>query len=184
MMFHRCELINLQHEQENSEHLCTASLLNLKQAQQQAPIMDSYDDEISLNNTYRMTGKGRINSPLNLRASRSMEHRAPTDAQLRLFPAYEPDNESKDDGDTDSYDAADGAEFDNRDEEASLSSDDEDHYKNSSSNSCQSYSRHLQYLQEDATALIKYVNHTGNKLLKVAERRKVAEDAHKVMLAL
>ena len=114
-----------------------------------------------------------------------MEHRAPADAQLRLFPAYESDNEVTNNEDTESCDATDAAEVDNQDEEASLSSDDEDHHKDSSSNTgYQSYSRHLQYLQEDASAFIKYANHAGNELLKVVERRKVAEDAHKVMLAL
>ena len=148
--------------------------------------MDSYDDETSLDNTYRATGKGRINTPLDVRASRSMEHRAPVDAQLRLFPAYEPTTED----DSSEHDSL-TIENENRDEEeaSDLSPVDEEHCHdventNSMKSVHQNFSRQLHYLQDDAASFLKYANNAGNELLKVMERRKVAEDAHKVMLAL
>ena len=53
---------------------------------------DSFDARIATKTTCRSAGNGAVNPPNILRSSRSMEHRAPADAQLRLFPTYRDEN--------------------------------------------------------------------------------------------
>ena len=55
--------------------------------------MDASDDVMLCSQAnIRGTGKGCINSPNILRSSRSLEHRAPTDAALRLYPSFRDEN--------------------------------------------------------------------------------------------
>ena len=57
-------------------------------------IMDASDAAMLCSQAnIRGTGKGCINSPNILRSSRSLEHRAPSDAELRLYPSYKDEND-------------------------------------------------------------------------------------------
>ncbi|CAB9517312.1 expressed unknown protein [Seminavis robusta] len=53
----------------------------------------SSDARLAEQSARRGAGHGVVNSPNILRSSRSMEHRSLPDAQLRLFPTYEDEDD-------------------------------------------------------------------------------------------